>query len=102
MAKQDAKTAKANTYTAIKTDLKKLEGRIGQRQKWCDEETKDGNLDAARMYEQDVQALTSILNFITGGNYKAAWNIIYCVDTAVREEIPTRLYNFLAKENGYN
>lgn len=93
---------KANTYNEIGTDLKKLEERIAQRQKWCDQEAKEGNLEGARMYEQDVQELTCILNFLNAGNYKAAWRIICCVDTAVREEIPVRLYNFIAKENGYN
>jgi len=93
---------KPNTYTRIGADLRKLEGRIAQRQKWCDQAAKQRNVETARMYEQDVKDLTDILNLITRGNYKAAWKIIYWVDTAVREELPVRLYNFIAKENGYN
>ena len=93
---------KANTYTAIKTDLKKLEARIAQRQKWCDEETARGDKGAAKMYEKDVKDLTAILKMVTLGKYNLAWDVIDWLDTAVREEIPTRLYNFIAKENGYN
>jgi hypothetical protein len=93
---------KANTYNAIKTDLKKLEARIAIRQKWCDEEAADGFRDAAEMFEKDVKDLTDILNYLTKGDYKTAWNLIIWLDTAVRDDIPARLYNFLAKENGYN
>lgn len=93
---------KANTYTAMKTDLKKLEGRIAQRQKWCDEETARGDKGAAKMFEKDVKDLTAILKMITLGKYDLAWDVIDWLDTAVRDEIPVRLYNFLAKENACN
>lgn len=91
-----------NTYKAIKTDLKKLGNNIAKRQKWCEEETEKKNLDMARMYEKDVKDLTDILNAINNGDYKSAWSIIFWIDTAVRDGVPTRLYNFIAKENGYN
>ena len=90
------------TYNAIKTDLKKLQNHIARRQKWCEQAMKENDLDMARMYEKDVKDLTDILNCINDGDYESAWNIIYWVDTAVRDDIPTRLYNFIAKENGYN
>ena len=93
---------KAKTYKAMKTDLKKLENNIAKRQKWCNEEAEKQNLDMARMYEKDVKDLTDILNAINNGDYESAWNSIYWVDTAVRDDVPTRLYNFIAKENGYN
>lgn len=90
-----------NTYKAIKTDLKKLGNNIAKRQKWCEEEADKQNFDMARMYGKDVQDLTYILNTINNGDYKSAWSIIYRVDTAVRDDVPTRLYNFIAKENGH-
>jgi hypothetical protein len=93
---------KVNTYKAIKTDLKKLENNIAKRQRWCEQEAQKQNLDTARMYEKDVKDLTDILNTINDGDYEMAWSIIYWVDTAVRDDVPTRLYNFIAKENGYN
>ena len=93
---------KANTYTQIKADLKKLEARIATRQKWCDEETDCGDKGAAKMFEKDVKDLTAILKMVALGKYDMAWDVIDWLDTAVRDEIPTRLYNFLAKENGYN
>ena len=91
-----------DAYKAIKTNLKKLEANIARRQKWCNEEAEKQNFDMARMYEKDVKDLTDILNYIHDGDYESAWNSIYWVDTAVRDDIPVRLYNFIAKENGYN
>ena len=93
---------KASTYKAINTDLKKLETRIANRQRYCEQAVAKDDLDMARMYEKDVKDLTDILNCINDGNYESAWNIIYWVDTAVRDDVPVRLYNFIAKENGYN
>ena len=87
-------------YHAIKTDIKKLENRIAKRQQGCNQESKKRNLDMARMYEKDVKDLTGILSFINDGDFKSAWSIIEWVDTVVREEIPVRLYNFIAKEIG--
>jgi hypothetical protein len=91
---------KANTYTAMKTDLKKLEGRIAQRQKWCDEETARGDKGSAKMFEKDVKDLTTILKMITLGEYDLARDVIEWLDTAVRDEIPVRLYNFIARKDG--
>ncbi len=90
------------TYNAIKTDLKKIENNIARRQKWCEQAMKENDLDMARMYEKDVKNLTDILNYIADDNYEPAWGIIEWLDTAVRDDIPPRLYNFIAKENGYN
>jgi hypothetical protein len=89
-----------NTYKTMKTDIEKLQARIATRQRWCEAEMKKQDIEMARMYEKDVKDLTDILNFINAGDYKSAWSTIYWVDTAVREEIPVRLYNFIAKENG--
>ena len=54
------------------------------------------------MENENVKDLTEILNFINDGDFESAWSIIEWVDTAVREELPARLYNFIAKENGYH
>ena len=42
------------------------------------------------------------LLYLRDGDFESAWNIIDWVDTAVRDDVPARLYNFIAKENGYN
>ena len=89
-----------NTYKTMKTDIEKLQVRIADRQKRSEQETKRRSLDMARMYEKDVKDLTDILNFINDGDYESAWSIIEWVDTVVREELPARLYNFIAKEIG--
>lgn len=89
------------TYKAINTDLKKLQDAIARRQRWCDEEAQKQELEMARMYEQDANDLTNILNVIKAGDFKFAWTIIDYLDTAVRDDIPPRLYNFIAKENGH-
>lgn len=91
-----------STYKAIKTDLKKLENNIAKRQRYCEEAISKNDLDMAQMYEKDVKDLTDVLNTINENDFESAWNIIYWVDTAVRDDVPTRLYHFLAKENGYN
>lgn len=87
-------------YKAFKTDLAKLKTRIADRQKRCQQETKRGDLEMARMYEKDVKDLTDILNFIQAGDFESAWSIIAWVDTVVREEVPVRLYNYIFKEIG--
>lgn len=90
------------TYKALKTDLKKLETRIAKRQRYCEEAAAQNDLDMAQMYEKDVKDLTDILNFINAGDYESAWGIIEWVDTAVRDDLPARLYNFIANKNGYH
>ena len=91
----------SNTYKEMETDIKKLEENIAYCQQNCDQEAGMKNMDMARMYEKDVKDLTDILNCTNEGDFKLAWSVIDSVDTAVREEIPTRLYNFIAKKNGY-
>ena len=90
----------AATYKAMKIDIQKLQVRIADRQERAEQEYKRKSLDMARMYEKDVKDLTDVLNLINDGDYEEAWSIIDWLDTVVREEIPTRLYNFIAKEIG--
>ena len=90
----------AATYKAMKIDIQKLQVRIADRQERAEQEYKRKRLDMARMYEKDVKDLTDVLNLINDGDYEEAWSIIEWLDTVVREEIPTRLYNFIAKEIG--
>mgnify|MGYP006311121313 CR=1 FL=1 len=54
------------------------------------------------MFEKDVKDLTAILKMVTLGKYDLAWDVVDWLDTAVRDEIPAGLYDFLAKENGHN
>ena len=89
-----------NTYKAMTTDIEKLKERIADRQERAEQETKRRSLDMARMYEKDVKDLTDVLNFIQAGDYESAWSIIDWIDTVVREEVPVRLYNFIANEIG--
>jgi hypothetical protein len=84
----------------MNTDIKKLQARIADRQERAEQETERRSLDMARMYEKDVKDLTDVLNFINAGDYESAWSIIDWLDTVVREEIPVRLYNFIAREIG--
>lgn len=90
------------TYNAIETDIKKLEVKIARRQKWYEREIEKQDFDMADMYKKDVSDLTDILIFIEDCDYQAVWAIIEWLDTAVRDDLPVRLYNFIAKENGYN
>jgi hypothetical protein len=88
------------TYKAMNTDIAKLRSRIADRQERARQEAARGDREMARMYQKDVTDLTDALNFIVAGDYESAWSIIDWIDTVVREEVPVRLYNFIAKEIG--
>ncbi len=89
-----------DTYKAIKTDIAKLQACIADRQQRSEQEYQRKNLSIARMYEKDVKDLTDVLNFIHNGDFQSAWSIVDWLDTVVRDEIPARLYNFIAQEAG--
>ncbi len=56
----------------------------------------------ARWYEEDVKAMTDILNELNNNDFQYAFDLMYESDTAIRDQIPARLYNYLAKINDYN
>lgn len=90
-----------NTYKAIAIDINKFKARISRRQSWCKKAATERDCEMVRMYKKDIRDLRTILNFICKNDFKRAWTKLYWLDTSVRDDVPPRLYNFLAKENGY-
>lgn len=89
------------TYKYFKQDLERFTGQIARWQSRCDRAARTGDMEAARQYEQDVKDLTDVLNSIERADWQTAWHLAYQLDTLVAERIPVRLYNFIAKANGY-
>ena len=95
------KSKESDAYNEIKTYLKELEGNIAKCQRNCQQQAERNNPKMAQMYEKDGKDLKDILDCVNVGNFKQAWHLSQWVDTAVRDEIPAGLYNFLAKKNGH-
>ena len=56
---------------------------------------REGDKESADTYIQDVDDLEHILGLVTAGDYEAAREAIYDLDTPVRDQIPTTLYEKL-------
>lgn len=89
-------------YKQYKTDLKRFIETIAKNQKQCDRYAAKGDLETAQYYEEDIKDMTEILNELQNGDFEYAFDLMYELDSAVKDQIPTRLYNHLAKINGYN
>jgi hypothetical protein len=95
------KAIEKQSYKNMKKDVQKLKTSIAKWQRAGDRWAAQGDNGMANQHAEDVSNLTDILNAILDGNIKRAWNIVYELDTLVRDLLPARLYNFLAKANGY-
>ena len=74
-------------------DLKQFEKAIEAWAKRGREATAKGNAEMAQVYERDFWSLKAIYNDILAGNYISAGRLANSLDTLVRDQIPTRLYN---------
>jgi hypothetical protein len=102
MAKKQRKpNPNTKTYRHFRQDVERFTGQIARWQTRCDKAAHAGDMDAARQYEQDVKDLTDILNTIEQGDWALALDLVWQLDTLVADRIPARLYNFIAKANGY-
>ena len=68
-------------------------GRQGQ------EAGRDGDAELAAGYAEDVADLRAILRLIETGALHEAAEAIDCLDTPVRDQIPTRLYESVVPGN---
>ncbi len=75
----------------LKHDLKRFSEAIARWQALCDKAAKEGDLEMARQYEQDVKDLTDIYNLITDGKYEWVFDLAWELDTLVQDQIPRRL-----------
>ena len=75
----------------LKHDMKRFSQAIARWQARCDKAAKEGDLEMARQYEQDVKDLTDIYNFIQEGKYELVFDLAWELDTLVQDQIPRRL-----------
>jgi hypothetical protein len=75
----------------FKHDMKRFSEAIARWQGLCDKAAKEGDLEMARQYEQDVKDLTDIYNFIQEGKYELVFDLAWELDTLVADQIPRRL-----------
>lgn len=75
----------------FKHDLKRFSDAIARWQAHCDKAAKEGDLEMARQYEQDVKDLTDIYNLIADGKYELVFDLAWELDTLVQDQIPRRL-----------
>ncbi len=58
---------------------------------------RDGDEELTDTYRQDVKELEHILGLVIASDYEAARDAIYDLDTLVRDQIPTTLYEKLTQ-----
>lgn len=92
----------ANIYKYFSLDKKRFIIAVANWQGKCDKAASQGDMELAAQHEQDVKDLTEVFNAIEAEDFEVAFDLAEALDTLIREQIPTRLYNFIAKENGYN
>lgn len=59
---------------------------------------REGDEELADTYRQDVKELEHILGLVIASDYEAAREATYDLDTLVRDQIPTTLYDKLLPE----
>ena len=82
-------------YNAFKTDLNRFLIATVDWQKQGQDAADKGDFDTANQYDEDVKDLTDIFNALQAGHYQAACELVWQLDTIVRDQIPRRLYNFI-------
>lgn len=85
---------------ANKDPMKEFEARIAAQLALAGRAEKDGDYELARAAAHDAADLKCIYAAFRAKNYACAMRIADRVDTAVRDEIPTQIYNQMAKAMG--
>lgn len=89
--------------TKAKRDpMKEFEARIAAQLALVARAEEEGDYEMARFAAHDAADLKCIYSALKAKNYPCAMRIADKVDTAVRDEIPTALYNQMAKAMGRN
>ncbi len=87
-------TARPNHTSQIRRrDLKQFRQSIESWERQWQEAGRDGDVELAAAYAEDVADLRAILRLIESGALHEAAETIDCLDTLVRDQIPIRLYN---------
>ena len=85
------------TSKTFKHDLNRFTKAIARWQGLCDKAAREGDLEMARQYEQDVKDLTDIYNLIVEGKYEWVFDLAWELDTLVQDQIPRRLVKTLER-----
>ena len=80
-------------------ELDKFRQSIDSWERQGQEAGRDGDAELAAGYTEDVADLRAILRFIESGALHEAAEAIDCLDTLVRDQIPTRLYELVVPGN---
>jgi hypothetical protein len=86
----DAKTKRREAL-----DLKQLADNIAAWERFGRECAANGNIQTARTHGHDVVDLRTIVAAVKAGDYGYARTIAVELETAARDQVPTRLYNRL-------
>jgi uncharacterized protein YprB with RNaseH-like and TPR domain len=76
---------------------KAIEEYDARTTKWIKDETDpEEKKDSEKLYKADIKKLRSILEHFNAGNFEKAFDVADNLDTAVRDEIPVKVYNYMA------
>lgn len=92
-----AQTNYENNY--LQHDLQRFQTSIDHWYQFTSKLEEPEAMDWARQDRRDLQA---VYRAVKTSQYRTAFNRAERLDTLVRDQIPNRLYNFLAKTNGYH
>ena len=84
-------------YPHFSRDMKRFKQNITQWGRLGEEASQRGDAVQAQAHAQDVANLTAVFDRTNEGNYEGALDLIEGLETPVRDQIPERLYNFIAR-----
>ena len=88
-----ARASVSPTDRIARSDLDQFRQSIESWERQGQEAGRDGDVELAAAYAEDVADLRSILQLIETGALDEAAEAIDCLDTLVRDQIPIRLYD---------
>ena len=93
-------TARPNPTRQIRRrELEQIRQSIESWERQGQEAGRDGDVELAAGYAEDVADLRAILRLIEAGALHEAAEAIDCLDTLVRDQIPIRLYESVVPGN---
>ncbi len=94
-----ASTRPNRTRQIRRSELEQFRQSLKSRDRHGRGAGRDGDVELAAGYAEDVADLRAILRLIESGALHEATEAIDCLDTLVRDQIPIRLYDAVVPEN---
>ena len=94
-----ARASASPTNRIARSDLDQFRQSIESWERQGKEAGRDGDVELAAGYAEDVADLRAILRLIETGALHEAAEAIDCLDTLVRDQIPIRLYDAIVPGN---